>query len=313
MELIVFLLLLPVKMGYVYTNIYVLFPRYLYNKRVNTFIVAFVVTIGAFTAIQRATAHFLIYPTFHPEALKFGFLCVSCLIYGFFSLFSVMAFAGVIHIFKKWLQDRQSAQLLEKKRIEAELKFLRAQIHPHFLFNTLNNLYALTLKKSDKAPELVLKLSDMLNYMLYECVEETIDLEKEIEQIKNYVELEKLRYGDKRFNLELNLPPSIPKIKIAPLLFITFVENAFKHGLSDTLKDGFININLKVVDDHLNFYIENNKPAQKRHNNKESFREGIGLRNVKRRLELQYKDNYELEIKDEQDKFAIDLTLKYAA
>ncbi len=125
----------------------------------------------------------------------------------------------------------KNALTTELKLKEAELKLLKAQIHPHFLFNTLNNLYGLTLEKSDEAPDLVLRLSDILDYILYRCDEKYVPLTEEINMIKNYLEIEKIRYSEK-LSLETNFPDKTSAFKIAPLILLPFIENAFKHGVS---------------------------------------------------------------------------------
>lgn len=189
--------------------------------------------------------------------------------------------------------------------IEAELKFLKSQIHPHFLFNTLNNLYALTLKKSDLAPDMVLKLSEMLDYMLYHSNEKEVLLKEEIELIRAYLELEKIRYGT-RLHLTTTIQGDSNGRYIAPLLLLPFVENSFKHGASsktDPQIDLFIGIN----DSFLELNIANTYQEQ----SVESYTEGIGLKNIQRRLEIQYKDRYELDMSTNDGLFKVEFRLKW--
>lgn len=232
---------------------------------------------------------------------------------GVMSIFLIYFFiAGsvtVIKITKDWLKTQKSTVEIEKTNIQTELKYLKAQINPHFLFNTLNNLYALTLKKSDKAPDIVIKLSEMLRYMLYECNEKRVPLMKEIKYIQNYIELEKLRQGDKA-NINFEIKGEIRDQKIAPFMFIPFLENSFKHGLNRGINDGFVNIRLEVQPDEVHFEIENNKPQM---NMLPDARKvgGIGLINVERRLNLIYPGAHQLRLQDSPDiyKVSLDLTL----
>lgn len=232
---------------------------------------------------------------------------------GVMSIFLIYFFVAgsvtVIKITKDWLKTQKSSNEIEKTTIQTELKYLKAQINPHFLFNTLNNLYALTLKKSDKAPDIVIKLSEMLRYMLYECNEKRVPLSKEVKYIQNYIELEKLRQGEKA-NINFEIRGEIRDQKIAPFMFIPFLENSFKHGLNRGINDGFVNIRLNVGLDDVHFEIENNKPHMNLMPDSRKVG-GIGLINVERRLNLIYPEAHKLRLQDSPDiyKVSLDLTL----
>ena len=148
----------------------------------------------------------------------------------------LVVFMSSVKILRHWYKTEQHTRNLEREKLEAELKFLKAQIHPHFLFNTLNNLYSLTLKKSDYAPEVVLKLSGLVNYMLYYTKEQAVPLAKEIESIHNYIALEKIRYG-KELEIAFDVSGNIGSSMISPMLLLPFIENSFKHGVSDEIKE----------------------------------------------------------------------------
>ena len=181
----------------------------------------------------------------------------------------------------KWLQN------LKAEKSKTELSLLRTQINPHFFFNTLNNLYALTVKNSKQAPDVILKLSDMMRYTIYEGEKETVQLGDEIEYLNNYIELHKIRYKktvEITFNHTINT-----SLTVSPLLFIILLENAFKHGIETLTSDAFIYIDLYEDNDTINFIIENNfDPKEISESN------GIGLKNLKRRLSLLYKEKHEL-------------------
>lgn len=222
--------------------------------------------------------------------------------------YAVIALGVCLKIIRDWdKKDRLTTQLTEEKR-DAELQFLRAQIHPHFLFNTLNNLYGLALKKSPHTPDSILKLSGLLDFILYECNAEKIPLRKEIELIRHYIELERLRFGER---LALTFEPDIrhDDLLIAPLLLLPFVENAFKHGAANSAGDiVFVKIDLQVEGKTLHFQVENSK-SNRPNNGPENGHKGIGLRNVEKRLALLYPDRYELEKVEGEEVFLIALKL----
>ncbi|MEE9363540.1 MAG: sensor histidine kinase [Cellulophaga sp.] len=199
----------------------------------------------------------------------------------------------MIKAFKDRFEERHQLEVLQKEKANTELKFLKAQTNPHFLFNTLNNLYALTLEQSEKAPEVVLKLSDMLDYMLYQCKDAEVPLTKEIAFIQDYIDLESLRYGNK-LTLNFTYHLHCPNVMIAPLILISFVENAFKHGASINRKESIIRIELTTNEDQLCFKVFNTLPSGKQTDTENESHSGIGLSNSERQLELNYKNNYDL-------------------
>lgn len=196
----------------------------------------------------------------------------------------------------KWFQN------LKSEKSKAELAMLQAQINPHFFFNTLNNLYALTIKNSDKAPEVILKLSDMMRYTIYEGKKDFVTIQEEIEYLNNYIELHKIRYKkevDIQFNHDVD-----NDLKIKPLLFIILLENAFKHGVESWSKNNaYIHMNLAYTDDFIQFDIENNFDGT--HNNDV----GIGLENLKRRLQLLFGKNYALLINQTDNTYKVTLKI----
>ena len=193
---------------------------------------------------------------------------------------------------------------IEKENTQAQLQELKAQINPHFLFNTLNNLYSHSLEQSPKTPDMILKISDLMSYILYECKEDKVPLNNELSFIRNYVELEKLRYED-QIDIDFTITGNDTDIKIAPLLFIPFIENAFKHGGNTGGNHIFVKIDIEVKSNSISFYICNS--AGETDNNNTS--KGIGIKNVKKRLELLYSKAYSLELADKDNMFYVKLTL----
>jgi sensor histidine kinase YesM len=217
-------------------------------------------------------------------------------------LTNAIAFVAAIpKILRYHYQKERSNQQLLLETHTIELQLLKSQIHPHFLFNTLNNLYSLTQKQSDQAPEIVLKLSGLLHYMLFECNAPEVYLTKEMAALQDYMELERLRYG-KRLTIQTHIQGDLEQKKIAPLLLIPFVENAFKHGASQQLSQTCIELQLMVKGNHLFFEVINSKNASETgviH----SPGGGLGLKNVKKRLDLIYPQRYDLTIKSLKENF----------
>jgi LytS/YehU family sensor histidine kinase len=192
----------------------------------------------------------------------------------------------------------------EKEKVISELQLLKAQVHPHFLFNTLNNIYSFSLENSPKTPGLILKLSSLLSYMLYDCKAEEVLLEKEIEVMKNYIDLEKERYGNK-IDISLNIEGDIKDKFIAPLLLLPFLENAFKHGTSEQVEKSWLSIDINVEQFTFRCKIANSKneivPVSTT---------GIGIQNVKQRLRFLYPHKHELKLADEGVFFVVSLVLE---
>ncbi len=303
-----FLISMPVDMIAAYFTVYFLMPRFLYRQKHLLFVSIFIVSAFAMILLQRLTLFYVTYPIFYPSESPQISLFKINYVFSFFNIYAIVGIFASIKLLKVWLKNQKKSRKLEKEKLEAELKFLKAQIHPHFLFNTLNNLYALTIDKSDLAPEVVIKLSDLLDYMLYECNASKILLEKEIKLLNDYLELEKIRYGND-LKIDFQITGSIKGKMIAPLLLLPFLENSFKHGLSSIIDNVWISIKLSMSNNVLNLRIENSKSSGT--NKKDgSFVEGIGLKNVRRRLDLIYPEKYELDINDEGDVFIIDLTIE---
>ena len=205
---------------------------------------------------------------------------------------------------KQWLLKQKEFLQAQQEKMTAELQLLKAQVHPHFLFNTLNNIYSFSLDRSPKTPELILKLSSLLSYMLYDCKAEEVRLEKEVEIMKNYIDLEKERYGDK-IEISWNAEGDIRDNFISPLLMLPFLENAFKHGASEQIEKPWLGVDISVANGILKFKITNSKNEYVLSSNN-----GIGINNVKKRLEFLYPGKHELKINDEGDFFAVSLIVK---
>lgn len=203
-------------------------------------------------------------------------------------------------------QKTKEAVQLRNEKLITEMKFLKSQINPHFLFNSLNNIYTLTVIKSDAAPENLLKLSDMLRYMLYDCKADRVPLKKEIKYIKDFIALNQLK-DSRGLNVNVNLDESRPNLEVAPLIFVPFIENAFKHSKIEDLEKGWIKIDLKTEENSIHFSVKNSVPENEFSKDKIG---GIGLENVKRQLELIYPEKHELIIHNTDNQFIIRLKIQ---
>ncbi|HEY5464964.1 MAG TPA: histidine kinase [Hanamia sp.] len=208
-------------------------------------------------------------------------------------------------LFKNYYLKMEEREMLISENANAEMQLLKAQVHPHFLFNTLNNIYSFALRKSPDAGGLVLKLSDTLKYMINDCEAPLVLLEKELKLIEDYVGLEKVRYGN-HLDIKIEMKGDYKNKLIAPLLLIPFVENTFKHGASKMLKLPWIKLNIFISENIFIMELSNNKPSQVFYQNGKN---GIGLKNVQKRLQLLYPNEHELIIKQTEDEFLIKLKL----
>jgi len=216
-------------------------------------------------------------------------------------------YGSVIVLFKYWVKKQKDFLSAEKEKTTAELQLLKAQIHPHFLFNTLNNIYSFSMKSSPKTTGMIVRLSSLLSYVLYDCKNNEVLLTKEIEVMKNYIDLEKERYGN-RLEISINIEGDVEGKFIVPLLLLPFIENAFKHGTSEQLEKPWLSIDLSVKQNLLRFKIVNSQnefaPTKQK---------GIGIENVRKRLSYLYDGKHELKLNDEGHFFVVSLTLELTA
>jgi LytS/YehU family sensor histidine kinase len=214
---------------------------------------------------------------------------------------TMMGVGCTVVLFKFWMQKQRAWMQAEQEIVKAELQLLKAQVHPHFLFNTLNNIYAFALEKSPKTPELVLKLSSLLSYMIYDCREPEVVLEKEIRVMNDYIDLERVRYGN-RIDISVETGGDLEGKMISPLLMLPLLENAFKHGTSQQVEKPWMRFELLVKGHDLRCKIVNSKnPSSTSRDN------GIGIANVHKRLELLYPNRHDLKISNEEDFFVASL------
>ncbi|HSC54527.1 MAG TPA: histidine kinase [Phnomibacter sp.] len=227
---------------------------------------------------------------------------------GFLTIMTMTGFASMVVLFKHWIKKQKDFLTAQHEKVSAELQLLKAQIHPHFLFNTLNNIYSFSLENSPKTPQLLLKLSSLLSYMLYDCKSNEVMLAKELDVMKDYIDLEKERYGNK-LEVSLNMEGDIKDNFIAPLLLLPFLENAFKHGTSEQLEKPWLSMDVAVKNNMLRCKIVNSKNEPESFTDAISNTNGIGIQNVKKRLAYLYPGRHELKIIDEGNFFVVSLLL----
>lgn len=285
--------------GFFYVNAYVLIPRYIYKKRFWLYILSQLLFIVILMAADRFFFWLFLEPDHRPYSIA-GFITFHVFPY-LFILVSSTAY--------QFIEDRMRLDKLAKDRenenLKTELAFLRSQVSPHFMFNVLNNMVSLARKQSDLLEPSLIKLSSLMRYMLYETDEEKVPLDREIEYLQSYIDLQQQRFG-KKVKVNVNVQVSDGHYEVEPMLLIPFVENAFKHG-TGMIEDAVIEISLKAENNILNFTVRNkfnNTTAEEK--DKTS---GIGLTNVKRRLSLLYGKNHNLWITTNDNWFLVSLQL----
>jgi len=278
---------------------YVFLPRFFYKKKYIHFIIALFLTLFVALCLEE----------FVLEKIFFGDSSRGKNFLGFIpTLFDVIPVISIFVGFKLgWdTQVKQSElEILNTRVAESQLQFLQSQVNPHFLFNNLNNLYSFSLENSPKTPEIILELSGLLRYMLYDCKEPWVLLEKEVDYLTNFIHLHELQLEEKG-TIEFNITGNLSELRVAPLLFVVFVENSFKHSLSSMTDKIVIQIDLKIVENKLYFSCINNYSQQ---GNTEQLSHGIGLENVQTRLKLLYPDAHTLSIKNKENQYRVDLVL----
>lgn len=295
-------LILMFHAGVSYFNNYYLVNRFLYGRQYLTYIILLALSIIAASFPISIIIHKLV----NNQDLKNMVWSWNFFLLIMLSVLFSVVLSMVLKLLKNWYQEEQTNRQLQKINLETELKFLKSQINPHFLFNSLNNLYALTLKKSEQAPEVVLRLSNILRYVLYETGEGRVPLEKEIQYLRDYIDLERIRVGD-RVDIRFETHGDSGGKLIEPMLLLTFVENSFKHGAAQSLNKAWINIDLDAREDAIVFTVANSKENTSPTDTKTPG--GIGMVNLRKRLDLIYRGAYDLAVNDQPESYTVQLTI----
>ena len=288
---------LPLALAISYLTVHILLKKY-YDKWPRWKFWFFQILISFILLIaKRCVNYYSIYPRFFPHALQIPFFSFGKLIVELVNVYLIVGVYALFYFVKNWYEQRQQVRDLLQEKTVAELELLKSQVHPHFIFNTLNNIYSTALKTSPETARLIFHLSSFLNYNLYEAKQPFVSLDSELLYIQNYIELQRNRYGNK-LDVSVNVYDDINSLTIAPLLLLPLVENSFKHGISNSVGQSWIRID--VLKQSGKFLIKIENSIENEIEEQQVMNGGLGLKNVQRRLELIYADPYEFKAIKEQ-------------
>ena len=300
----------PIHMALTYFNIYYLMPKFVFKKKYFTYAILILISLYIMLNVKYYLTYYLLSTNVWPEGQPTESLTVNYAVQMMLGELYVISFVTAIKITIDWLREHSKLHEVEKRQLATELRFLRSQVSPHFFFNTLNNIYSLSLAKSDRAPEVILKLSELMRYLLYATDKRKQKLKKEIECIQNYIDLERIRF-DNSLEVKVEISGDLENKVIAPMLLMPLIENSFKHGASQNIGQMKIFLDINVEGDFLYFELSNNIPKEKGKSKMPTRSGGIGLSNVRKRLELGYKpEDYELLIEEKNNNFNVLLKLR---
>ncbi len=261
------------------------------------------VAAGISIVLFRLAYYYYITPRIYQLEVKSNILTARNIMIAVLDIGFITGIAITLKLLRLQISSKEREQNLVREKLQTELKFLKTQTNPHFLFNTLNNIYALARKKSDKTPDVVMKLSELLSFMLYESGKESITIAEEIRMLQDYIDLEKIRY-DESLTVIVQKNIDDPGQEITPLILLPLVENAFKHGASESRFDSFIKIDINLKEGKLNYAIENSVENDK----VKKENRCIGLNNIKRQLELMYRE-HEMKVHQNDSTFKVNITI----
>lgn len=300
---------LPIKMLAVYWFLYRLIPLHLEGRPLRHSLLEGGIAMLSAVVLYRLLIQFVFYPYVYGEVYSFEnwHILLSRYLWAFLDIFYIVGIAGAIKMVRLRMRALEREKQLVQEKAQSELNFLRAQTNPHFLFNTLNNIYGLARRQSPQTADVVMKLSKLLRYMIYECAAPTVAIAEELKILESYIELERLRYGE-RLKVALDVDIDNYQQPIAPLLLLPLVENAFKHGSSESRFESRISVQLLLCQGKLRLRVENTTDATT-----ETAGKGIGLSNLRRQLELLYPGAFHLETSFEEEGFIANLTINLGA
>lgn len=281
--------------------------RELYMKnRKQLFWLSLAASMFVFVVARRSFNYYYTYPLYYPDGQKAPLLFWPKLLLEGVYNYLIVALYTLFYFIKAWYQQQRIALALQQDKVQTELELLKTQVHPHFIFNTLNNIYSLSLRQHPQTPHLIYRLSSFLDYNLYDSKSVSIPLTKELDYIYNYIELEKIRFGEK-LDISINIYDSLENFSICPLLLMPLVENCFKHGSQPGPETAWIRMDVNTVRDWVTIKLENSFSCEHK---KENGRSGIGLENVRRRLAILFPGRHELSFFSENNSYLVILKLK---
>lgn len=297
--------LLPLKVVAAYWFLYYLVPKFILQNKYLISIGYFLLVMIVIVVVYRLQMFYVLYPLMYGEGPDFNVLELKRLLYTLLDIVPAIALVSTTKLLRNRIFSQQKEQRLINEKLRSELSYLRAQTNPHFLFNTLNSIYALARRNAPNTPEVVLKLSKILRFMLYECNRPRISIADELKIVKDYIGLEQLRYNE-RLKISYSEEIDRPAQSVAPLLLLPLIENAFKHGASEARFDIFINIEILLLHGTLKFTVRNSNYAER----SVKGMEGIGISNVRRQLELIYPMAHQMTINNSDDVFEVLLEIE---
>jgi two-component system, LytTR family, sensor kinase len=276
-----------------YFTIFILIEKYFFNHSKTQFYFILGVSLISFAVLRRVLNYFIIFKAYFQDKCMLPLFYPPKILAEGFGVLMISAMGVMFYFVNKWAQERQTNQQLLNDKLAAQMELLKSQVQPHFIFNTLNNIYSLSLTNPTLTSEMIYRLSGLLSYMLYDSKHEYIELEKEIEYINHYIKLQKLRFGN-RLDVSLNVYSHLEGVKIPPLLLLPFVENCFKHGVDTQIDTCWISIDFSANDKDVTIKIENCLHQNGVQKNNDQEKSGIGIENIRSRLDILYPEQYTL-------------------
>ncbi len=302
-----FLFNLPALALFAYPVTYFFYPKIIKKQKPAVWIGLALALAVVSSLLKLYTTYHLFYGLYLPHELAWtDWLSLNQVIKNLFWVGLPAGLLLIMRFYRDWLAFQKERTKMINHRLEAELQMLKSQLNPHFLFNVLNNLYALAIQKSDDTPRLIARLSDLFEFMLYQSSKNMVPLADEVELIKTYVELQTMKYGD-RLKFNINFEKGDANRMVAPLILFPFIENCYKHGCSNDPGQPFIDLNIIARSDQIVFRVSNSKPSKIISGEKKAG--GIGIQNTRKRLEILYPGRHELRITDLPQAYHVELEL----
>ncbi|WP_336517391.1 sensor histidine kinase [Pollutibacter soli] len=298
-------MVIPTAMIAAWLSVHVLVTKYYFTNRKAFWISQVLVAIGI-VLFRRAFNYYYTYPNFYPDALMQPFFYPVKLMIEMVNLYLFVFLYATFYVLRNWYEQQKVVQELKEQNTKAELELLKSQVHPHFIFNTLNNIYAVTVKNNPETAAHLLNLARFLEYNLYNTQQNFVTLESELAYIKDFVSLQQLRYGNK-VDFSVSVYGPTEGVKLPPLLLLPLIENSFKHGVDSMEANAWVRLEVSNRENDLSIKVENGREIQVQKNGTNG---GLGLKNVKKRLELIYPDKHEFKVFDESTAFMVVMKIK---
>lgn len=299
-------LVVPVYIVVSLLSVHFIIDKFNFKTQKTAFWASQITVAIVFVMLIRTLSYYYLYPNYYPKVITDPYIFLPKLLIEFVNLYLVVSLYGMFVFMKSWYSQQQLLQEMSKEKIAAELGLLKSQVQPHFIFNMLNNIYSGAFKTSPETAQQILKLSNFIEYSLYDSKKDFVPLQQELDYIKNYVDLQKIRIGDK-LDFSLNVFDKIDHVNIPPMLLLPLVENCFKHGVQNAIHTAWVRIDITANKKEVVFKIENNLERNQTHAKMQNG--GLGLENVKRRLDLIYPSTFDFKIFEEESSFLVVLKI----